>query len=84
MDTENTRVYKGKIPTSLKSLVPQIPKEAVLLTPQHELDACRQIRNYHKKHLKAYLRGQYTYTHGKDKDGKPIVYTVLQSITKRS
>ena len=36
---------------------------------------------FHKKHLKAYIRGKRVFTYGKNEDGDPIFHMVEQKIS---
>lgn len=42
----------------------------------------KEERNFEKKHLKAYLRGDKYFFFGVDAKGEPIRYKVLQELTE--
>jgi hypothetical protein len=81
--TAYSRIFKGDFNLSLNELREKIIKQMPDVSPDVIEILIRRKRNFDKKHLKAYLRGDKTFTFGFDNLHRPVKYNVLSKYFKK-
>lgn len=71
------RRFLGMVNPTRQEIMEVLEKDRELSDDQLEA-AYRRIRNFEKKHLKAYLRGQKRFSFGVDMLNMPVWYDVKQ------